>query len=231
MAKCPVCGGKMGFGNKMKVKDGCVCAGCARISSMCSAMSIQELENYWSKNHARFSIFTTSGVIKQFGTNHVNIDNDHRLFYFGNLKKLDHEPIVYAFDEVLGYRIRSIEGATVTKSKGGLGRAAVGGALFGPAGAVIGASTAKTETKTVGGDSWFEIDFATDGGRTTAIVDNRPVGLEEFLDSCMDDSKKNTPTAAAPSDAEELMKWKILLDRGAITEEEYSAKKKQLLGL
>ena len=35
-------------------------------------------------------------------------------------------------------------------------------------------------------------------------------------------------TLSAP---DELMKWKQLLDAGAITEEEYSAKKKQLLGL
>lgn len=34
-----------------------------------------------------------------------------------------------------------------------------------------------------------------------------------------------------PSSADELLKWKKLLDEGAITQEEYDAKKKQLLGL
>lgn len=38
------------------------------------------------------------------------------------------------------------------------------------------------------------------------------------------------PTSAA-SEADELMKYKKLLDAGAITPEEYDAKKKQLLGL
>lgn len=41
------------------------------------------------------------------------------------------------------------------------------------------------------------------------------------------------PTPAAPqsSDADELAKYKALLDGGAITQEEYDAKKKQILGL
>ena len=38
-------------------------------------------------------------------------------------------------------------------------------------------------------------------------------------------------TAAAPSAADELKKFKELLDMGAITQEEFDAKKKQLLGL
>lgn len=35
----------------------------------------------------------------------------------------------------------------------------------------------------------------------------------------------------ALSSAEELLKWKKALDEGAITQEEYDAKKKQLLGI
>ena len=41
-----------------------------------------------------------------------------------------------------------------------------------------------------------------------------------------------TPTAKAPtSSADELKKYKDLLDKGVITQEEFDAKKKQLLGL
>ena len=41
----------------------------------------------------------------------------------------------------------------------------------------------------------------------------------------------NTPAIQAPSPAEELKKFKELLDAGIITQEEFDAKKKQLLGL
>lgn len=43
--------------------------------------------------------------------------------------------------------------------------------------------------------------------------------------------QKNTPTVAASSPADELKKFKELLDSGIITEEEFNAKKKELLGL
>jgi len=42
---------------------------------------------------------------------------------------------------------------------------------------------------------------------------------------------KSTAPAAAASSADEIGKYKALLDSGAITQDEYEAKKKQLLGL
>lgn len=55
-----------------------------------------------------------------------------------------------------------------------------------------------------------------------------------FIKKKIDDLKKqkNTPTVvAATSTADELKKFKDLLDMGAITQEEFDAKKKELLGL
>lgn len=44
-------------------------------------------------------------------------------------------------------------------------------------------------------------------------------------------SARNAPVVAAPSSADELLKYKQLLDASVITQEEFEAKKKQLLGL
>ena len=44
-------------------------------------------------------------------------------------------------------------------------------------------------------------------------------------------NQKNAPVVAAISPAEELKKFKELLDCGIITQEEFNAKKKELLGL
>ena len=52
--------------------------------------------------------------------------------------------------------------------------------------------------------------------------------LKQLIESLQNESSQ--PTTAS-SDADELLKFKELLDAGAITEEEYEAKKKQILGL
>lgn len=52
--------------------------------------------------------------------------------------------------------------------------------------------------------------------------------LKALIESLQNESNQSTPQS---SDADELLKFKELLDEGAITEEEYEAKKKQILGL
>lgn len=57
--------------------------------------------------------------------------------------------------------------------------------------------------------------------------------IRERVEACKE--AKNNPVIAAPvaavSVADEIKKFKELLDMGAITQEEFDAKKKQLLGL
>lgn len=56
--------------------------------------------------------------------------------------------------------------------------------------------------------------------------------MTAFLKSCKGSPEQPQGTApAAPCSADELLKFKQLLDMGAITEAEYNAKKSQLLGL
>ena len=44
-------------------------------------------------------------------------------------------------------------------------------------------------------------------------------------------NRKISPTQAQVSEADELLKFKKLLDAGAISEDEYNMKKKQILGI
>ena len=55
--------------------------------------------------------------------------------------------------------------------------------------------------------------------------------LHKILDQLKSKTTPDVSTVAAPSSADEIKKFKELLDSGAITQEEYDAKKKQLLGL
>ena len=59
--------------------------------------------------------------------------------------------------------------------------------------------------------------------------------VQKFVKQKVDEAKKqkNAPVmvASATSNADELKKFKELLDLGVISQEEFDAKKKQLLGL
>lgn len=68
----------------------------------------------------------------------------------------------------------------------------------------------------------------SNGGKSTLYVASSDV--EKMVDYIK--SKLSRPAAASTiSPADEIMKYKNLLDCGAITPEEYESKKKQLLGL
>lgn len=72
----------------------------------------------------------------------------------------------------------------------------------------------------------FELPF----GKKTLSAQTYPAGMTALLKACME-KKSQTQSAygRANSVADELLKFKQLLDMGAITEEEYNVKKSQLL--
>lgn len=141
--------------------------------------------------------------------------------------------MIYSFDEVAGYESDAPDDLTVTETKGGIGRAVIGAAVAGPVGAIVGAATAKTETRKGGRSKEnVSIRFVLSLGESSLPTTVYPGGMTSFLKSCKVSQKKPQAAAlAAPSTADELLKFKQLLDMGAITEAEYNAKKAQLLGL
>nr|UVY25709.1 MAG: Gas vesicle protein G [Bacteriophage sp.] len=120
----------------------------------------------------------------------------------------------------------------MTETKGGIGRAVIGAAVAGPVGAIVGAATAKTETRKGRSKESVSIHFALPLGESSLPTTVYPGGMTAFLKSCkVSQEKPQAAAPAAPSAADELLKFKQLLDMGAITEAEYNAKKSQLLGL
>lgn len=147
------------------------------------------------------------------------------------------------YDEIVGYELL-VDNNTVTS--GGLGRAAVGGLLFGPVGAVVGGITGGKKTKTtckkisikltVTGkySPSIDIDFMISENKTDSIVygvayKEAQGCLSKFEIICK--TKAQKPNSQATSGADEILKYKQLLDMGAITLDEFNAKKKQILGL
>lgn len=217
---CPVCGNILK--RKMKVADGVICLNCSMLLTNSEFETVDTIKKCYNENRKRKSNFKETRVIKQFGTMFVTIDENNKLWCTPASK-------YYRFDEIESYHIEKVGETMVTKSKGGIGRAVVGGALFGGVGAIVGANTSKKETKTVGGTNELYITLSYPFGMCTEMIVSPPRSLINFLDYCIQSRKNISKVESSFSEADELLKFKELLDKGAITQEEFEMKKKQLL--
>lgn len=151
------------------------------------------------------------------------------------------------FDDLIDFELIE-DGEMITKEKSGLGRAVAGGLLFGKTGAVVGAVTGKKSSST---------QYCTDM-RINLTVKNRenPLivvrlisqaiskssdyyrqavevsqKLIAILKSITHDRTEVENAVPAFSAADEILKFKNLLDMGVVTQEEFDKKKAELLGL
>ncbi|EJN93089.1 SHOCT domain-containing protein [Oenococcus oeni] len=149
---------------------------------------------------------------------------------------------VYPYKEIIGYK-PIINGKSIKKHHG-ITRAIVGGALLGGAGAIVGAVT--------GGKQYDVVDklaisiFFKDNKQFEMIFLNSETKTDSFtyktlqesfnllankLESIISINNANVTDSKKVSDADEISKFKALLDEGTITKGEFDAKKKQILGL
>jgi len=173
----------------------------------------------------------------------------HREEIFMDTTLLDKSYKIYKFDNIVSFTPIE-EGHNQTK-KHGITRAVVGGVIAGGAGAVVGAVT--------GGKNYDYIDklgvvitfknnenirlmFLTSETKKGGLIANNY--YKQFHDVCgvLDATiNKNTQQLqleqqkklanSGPSSADEIAKFKKLAEDGIITQEEFEAKKKQLLDL
>ena len=234
---CPVCGGKLGLLNREKSADGLICATCSnffysKLGFRAAKQPTVALADYWVTLEQRRKAFRETDSIYNGDALFVSIDKPNRLFYIGHRGGDKGPRMIYSFDEVAGYESDVPDDLMVTETKGGIGRAVIGAAVAGPVGAIVGAATAKTETRKGRSKENVSIRFALPLGESSLPTTVYPGGMTTFLKSCKGGQEKPQVAApVAPSVADELLKFKQLLDMGAITEEEYNAKKAQLLGL
>lgn len=155
---------------------------------------------------------------------------------------------IYNYEDLIDFEL--IEDGE-SKIKGGFGKALIGGVLGGSKGAIIGSSASRKISETV---SLLEIIIRTNDfnkpqynitfikgyslpkdANYRRIYDEAQevIGVLNFISS---NGKVSNSVALennnqSVSNADELKKYKDLLDSGVITQEEFNAKKKQLLGL
>lgn len=154
--------------------------------------------------------------------------------------------IPYRYDEVVSYEL--IENGDSVVS-GGLGRALVGGFLFGTVGAIVGGVTAEKNLhqtctslmiKITISNKYTPVEYikliSSSTDKNGYIYKREFKHAQEILSLLELICKSNEAESVAlspkgGSTADELRKYKMLMDEGVITEEEFKHKKKQLLGL
>ncbi len=137
----------------------------------------------------------------------------------------------FTFDELVDYTVK-VDTKVVTETKGSVTRSIAGGIVAGPVGAVVGGNTAKKVSHTEESNPKMSFVVEYPFGRFESPVFTYSRKVLKLCEEIFSERTtiKKVPDASS-SVADELMKFKNLLDIGAITEDEYNAKKKQLLNL
>lgn len=245
MAKipCAVCGKELGLlSGKAKISDGAVCTNClsgAGISMLSNALSynqqsIKELIN------VRKALVNNFSKTKSVGT-YISVDENNKAFKIGR--------DIFAYDNLLSFELLE-DGQSITK--GGLGRAVAGGLLFGGVGAIVGGITGGKKSKGICNSMKLRVSLKN--AHTDVVYINfiaTETKTSSFIYKTAQDSAQKCITALETindinqsnhveyanvevhndSAADEIIKFKALLDQGIITQEEFETKKKQLLGI
>lgn len=245
---CIICGGKTNALTKAKTTSGSVCSSCL---SLCSPGFVKNISNknidnikehiaYVKDNQLLYNSFSaTDSVGKLFYVDKVN-----EYFYIPvpAATLYNKIPIVYSFKNLVDYEL-VVDGETYSKGGASIGRALVGGALFGGAGAIIGGSTGKRKQKEIikkmyikislkhPYDTYTEILLISSETKKGGLIYNTMTGAANNILALLDFMVVSEPSVPVSSAADELLKYKQLLDCGLLTEEEFLEKKKQLLNL
>lgn len=183
---CDCCGLKLHV-KPIQISDGGICGICNTICNDSPMTTVAKVKAAWEENTARFQLFKPNMTVNDFGSGYIFIDTANKMACISNQKKLVQQFIIFKFSELEGYRIEKVGEKTVTKTKGGITRAVVGGAAFGLAGAIVGASTAKQETVKKGGVSVLYLDLNMNGLKTTISIVHPPLKSAEFLNNIIDE--------------------------------------------
>lgn len=236
---CSICNS---YTSSKKLSNGCICKDCIKkcdlfvkpLSWKC--VSVEKTHNAihaQEENNNLLKIFSSSKTVG----GHLTVDETNQLW------KLDFLNVIFSYNDIVDFELLQ-DGESITK--GGLGSAIVGGALFGSVGAVVGGTIGKKKTKQeitelkikiITKNTFYPdlyINFLTTGKvkSSSFLYKSCCNCAQDILSqlSIMTESASNNNIPLISS-ADEIMKYKKLLDDNIITKEEFEAKKKQLLEL
>ena len=251
---CPICGQEVPKVLSMRIEDKiALCKDCAgKIDMDFELLKIQSVEDilkhfkYREENLKIFQKFSTTREMKINGR-WFREDANLGMWYVADEKKPTN-PTLFKYEDIVDYKILE-DGETATS--GGLGRALAGGALFGGVGAVVGGVTGQKKSKevlksmvlsiSVNNPYHTKVEFSfltggipcKQGSFLYKTYKNKANKMVSIFDAMAAKGKQTTNKSAKTelSGADEIMKYKDLLDKGIITKEEFDLKKKELLGI
>lgn len=248
-ATCAICNEEVGLNRFQIANKEWICPKCFKKCGFNALtpirkMTVSEIKNAMAAkatNDEEIKLFNPS---KKIGS-YIEFD-DTRMEWlvpdglFGKKKK------VYKYNDIVDYELLE-DGESIIK-KSGIGRAVTGGVLFGGVGAIVGGVTGKQKTKSICKSLKIKITVSdinnptvyinfipSETKKDSWIYKNAYNSAQECLSVLQlicNNSENEVQNNASPiSNADEILKYKNLLDNGIITQEEFEAKKKQLLGI
>lgn len=198
----------------------------------------EEMQNYITKHSGIIAVSAVPLELNKKQATTLGLPNKHTILVITPEKFS-----IFANDPNLNYwRLTNVDflpkysTTTNTTSKGRSGSAIVGGLIAGPVGAIAGGSRKKyssstSETKEV--LSTAHLSLIDNSGKKTIVNAKINSAIANILSEYFlyENSSKDSDGSLAVSDADELSKFKKLLDEGVVTQEEFDMKKKQILGL
>lgn len=243
---CSVCGEKTGLNRFQLKKDVWICPEClkeiggTKEFNNVRQMKPDEIKKIIDTNKDRLSKFNPTKKIE----NYFYIDENVKQWGIPQTNILGKVTNVriYKYDDIVDFELLE-DGNSITK--GGTGRALAGGILFGNTGAIVGGVTGNRKSKSTCSKlqikitlhdlsnpvvyiNFIETEFKKDGIVYKEAYNSAQKVLSLLQIICTSNNKENEENTDY-SRAEEIKKFKELLDIGAITQEEYDKKKKELL--
>ena len=258
---CCVCGRKIGSKEKRwQIKGGYICPDCqAPFCNLSGSKAFvgydaeqmvemiekhKKLNTLLAINKETYQSLKPTRIIE----NSLFIDDDAEKWYYDSGKRAAFYlkpdaafPIVYGFSDILEISIarggKTIRSTSTTRKEKGIRKAIAGGLIAGETGVLLGGmlSRSSTATNTVESQTYYvnavlygENEVLSMPFLTEQSAEQVRLALVGMIKDPLEE--KNSQDTSISS-ADEIRKFKQLLDDGIITQEEFNVKKKQLLGL
>lgn len=253
-SNCAVCGKKMGFFNgKVILKNGYVCNRCWDTEGLGKRIDYMTESRNYTAQQIRDMVHVVNNV-PSYATNFngntliadlVQLDDSTQTVQIITKAGFNSAKEYIKYNQIVNFELVE-DGDTITK--GGLGSATVGGALFGAGGAIAGAVLGAKKTKAVCNSLQLRISVA-DYYKKVIVVNYIELPTKSTsmtykqmheqaqkavgeLQVAVASIQRTTPQQGASSSmADEIAKLNQLREQGVLTEEEFITAKRKLLGI